>query len=148
VEHLTKDELLALLKAAREHSERDWLLVLVSFSHGLRASEAVGLTKANFRDGHVSVKRLKGSLKTVQPLLSNADPLLDEKAALERYLSTLAANDRLFPISRFAVDRIMKRHGATAGIPAHKRHAHVLKHTTAMLAIRQAGIENVRVYLG
>jgi site-specific recombinase XerD len=39
MEALTKQELLKLLKVARDKSERDWLMILVSFWHGLRASE-------------------------------------------------------------------------------------------------------------
>jgi integrase len=145
--HLTRDELLALLTAARQHSERDWLLLLVTFSHGLRASEAIRLTKAHFKDGHITVKRLKGSLKTTQALLSNAEPLLDEKNAVETYLSTLGPKEKLFPVTRFGFNYIMKRHCATGGIPAHKAHCHALKHTTAMTAIR-SGVENARQYLG
>ena len=42
----------------------------------------------------------------------------------------------------------MQRYAAEAGIPARKRHPHVLKHTIAMQTIHSAGIENVRQYLG
>jgi len=146
--HLSREELLRLLKTAKEHSERDWLLLLVTFSHGLRASEAIGLTKAHFRDGHITVKRLKGSLKTTQTLVSNpVEPLLDEKSAVEKFLRLLGPKDRLFPITRFGFNYIIKRHCRTAGIPAHKAHAHSLKHTCAMTAIRK-GVENARQYLG
>ena len=146
---LTREELLALLKVARSHSVRDWLLVLVSFSHGLRVSELVGLTKANFRDAHITVRRLKGSLKTTQALLSSAEPLLDEKTAVEAYLRTLGPKDRLFPITRYGVAFKMKQFCTEAGIPAHKASPHKLKHTTGMLMIQGgAGIEAVRQYLG
>jgi integrase len=145
---LTREELLALLKAAKEHCERDWLMLLVTFSHGLRVSETIGLRRDHFRDGHLTVKRLKGSLRTVQPLLTNENELLDERTAISRYLQTLSVKEHLFPITRFGFDWIVKRHCATAGITAHKAHAHVLKHTCAMLSIHKAGIENVRQYLG
>jgi integrase len=114
---LTRDELLAVLNAAKEHSERDWLLLLVTFSHGLRASEAVGLTKSHFRDGYLTVKRLKGSLKTVQPLLDHDLDLLNERAALTRYLDDLAPRQKLFTITRFGFDHIFKRRCEAAGIP-------------------------------
>ncbi len=145
--HLTREELLNLLNAARKHSERDWLLLLVTFSHGLRASEAIRLTKANFKDGHVTIKRLKGSLKTTQALLSNSEPLLNERTAVQKYLDTLGPKERLFPITRFGFAYVMKRHCETAGVPAHKAHAHALKHTCAMTAVK-SGIENARQYLG
>lgn len=146
---LTRDELLALLRVARSHSVRDWLLVLVSFSHGLRVSEVISLTKANFRDGHLTVRRLKGSLKTTQALLSNAEPLLDEKSAIEAYLNTLGPRERLFSITRYGVAFKMKQFCAEAGIPAHKASPHKLKHTTGMLMVQGgAGVEAVRQYLG
>ena len=41
--HLTPDELLSVLKAARARSARDWAMVLLAYRHGLRASEVCGL---------------------------------------------------------------------------------------------------------
>ena len=38
---LSKEQLASLLTAARAHSERDWLMILVAYNHGLRASEVV-----------------------------------------------------------------------------------------------------------
>ena len=78
MEHLSNAELLALLAAAKASRERDWLMILVGYWHGLRASEVVGLTAGSIVDGHITVARLKGSLKTCQPLVKHADPLLDE----------------------------------------------------------------------
>ena len=44
--HLTPDELLAVLKVARERSSRDWAMILLAYRHGLRASELCGLRTA------------------------------------------------------------------------------------------------------
>ncbi|SRR6266851_5733021 len=148
MQHLTKSELLSLLKAARAESERDWLMILVAFWHGLRASEVTGLTRANVRDGHLTVQRLKGSLKTVQPLVSHDDPLLDERRALQVAVADLPARGKVFGISRVQFFRLMQKYCQAAGIPSHKAHPHVLKHTVAMQTIQKAGIENVRQYLG
>jgi hypothetical protein len=41
--HLTADELLAVLKVARERSARDWSMILIAYRHGMRASELCGL---------------------------------------------------------------------------------------------------------
>jgi integrase len=41
--HLETSELLAVLKVAREHSTRDWCMVLLAYRHGLRASEVCEL---------------------------------------------------------------------------------------------------------
>ena len=147
MQHLTKDELLRLLGAAKEDSARNWLMILVAFWHGLRASEVTELTSKNIKDGYITVQRLKGSMKTVQPLMVNPESLLNEKAALEE-IANLAGIERLFPIGRQHFWTLMQKYGAMAGIPKHRVFPHVLKHTCAMLTIKKAGIENVRQYLG
>jgi integrase/recombinase XerD len=146
MEHLTREELLDVLALAKQHRERDHVMLLVTFWHGLRASETCGLTSRNFKDGYLTVQRLKGSMKTKQPLVSDENGLLDEKSAVTAWL---AKNEgRLFPVSRIQFYRLFRRYCKLAGIPAHKAHPHVLKHSIAMATIREAGIENVRQYLG
>ncbi len=44
---LTPEETLGVLKAAREHSTRDWAMILLAYRHGLRASEVCGLKLAD-----------------------------------------------------------------------------------------------------
>jgi integrase len=148
MEHLSKDELHAVLSHARNCRERDWLMILVGYWHGLRASEVVAITAGCIADGHLTVARLKGSNKTVQPLVASADPLLDEAAGLFEYASGMHANEKLFPISRVQFYRLFHRYALAAGIAKRNAHPHILKHTIAMQSIGNAGIENVRVYLG
>jgi integrase len=148
LEALSKPELLALLGAARAHSERNWLMILTAFSHGLRASEVVALQTDAIADGHITVRRLKGSLATTQPLLSDLNPLLDERAGLFAFMRNLHGNQKLFPVCRQHFWRLMQRYASEARIPERKRHPHVLKHTIAMQVIGTAGIENTRQYLG
>lgn len=155
MEHLTREELVRLLSQAKANRERDWVLFLVSFWHGLRASEAVKLTPANFTDGFLDVQRLKGSFRTKQPLVEDPDELLNEKSAVKSWLERHGEShngggrgERLFPISRVQFFRLMRRYGRLAGLPKHLCHPHVLKHSIAMQSIRHAGIENVRQYLG
>ena len=64
--HLDRQQLEALFQVARAQSERDWLMILVVYNHGLRATEVVTLTPANLRDGFLTVKRLKGSRCTLR----------------------------------------------------------------------------------
>jgi len=147
MEHLTIDELKKLLGAARQRSERDWLLILVSFWHGLRASEATALRVCDIRDGYITIARLKGSLRTVQQLIGHADDLLNEKVGLTVWVASKAGKERLFPITRQHFGRIMHTHCATAGIPLHKSNPHVLKHSCAHYVIR-AGIQVAQQHLG
>ena len=139
---LTPGEILAVLKAARSRSNRDWAMILVAYRHGLRASEVCGLRLADvdLKDGAISIERLKGSLRTVQPLYSHrGQPLLDEVAALRAWLRERPndGSDYLFTsqkggrLDRTQFFRVFQVVAAAAGIPSDKRHPHVLKHSLA-----------------
>lgn len=145
---LSKPELLSLLGVARAASERDFLMILMAYSHGLRASEVLSIVPNSVSDGLLRMRRLKGSLRTEQPLLSSAETLLDERKAWFDFTLNIPGNQKVFPITRQHFWRLMQRYSATAGIPKRKRHPHVLKHTIALQTIHSAGIENVRQYLG
>jgi integrase len=145
---LSKEQLLAILAAARAHRERDWLMILVGYSHGLRPSEVVAIKADDIRDDFLTVCRLKGSNRTVQPLVDDDNPLLDERVALFEFGQRVAGNQRLFPITRRQFGRLFAGYAESAGVPAHLAHPHILKHTIAMQTIQSAGIENVRQYLG
>src|ERR1039457_1795058 len=85
---LTYDELLEVLKIARGHSTRNWCMVLTTFSHGLRASEVCNLQMSDLTDGHLTIKRLKGSKLTVHQLIPHrGQPLLDEVKAFKTWLA-------------------------------------------------------------
>jgi integrase len=155
MEHLSREQLVAVLREAKAARERDWVLLLVAFWHGLRASEAINLTPEHFADGFLTVQRLKGSMRTTQPLVEDENELLNERAAIETWLISHKTENggdgrgkKLFPVSRFHFYRLMRRYGRAAGLPQHLCHPHVLKHSIAMQSIREAGIENVRQYLG
>lgn len=148
MEALSKRELLALLAAARAERERDFLMILVAYSHGLRASEITRMQRDAIVDGHLAVARLKGSLRTVQPLVEDPNPLLNERAALSAFVASMPGKQRVFPVCRQHFWRLVQGYAKAAGIPERKRHPHILKHTIGMQAIHSAGIENVRQYLG
>jgi type 1 fimbriae regulatory protein FimB len=140
---LTKEQLARLLAAARAHSERDYLMILVAYNHGLRASEVVTLTSASICDGFITVKRLKGSRSTTHRLFES------ERDALTRLAAERAGtSEPLFNICRQHFWYLVQKHGKTAGIPKHLCHPHIAKHSIAMHTIRSAGIENVRTFLG
>jgi site-specific recombinase XerD len=123
-------------------------MCLVAYWHGLRASEVVHIKRADVSDGYLTVRRLKGSLKTVQPLVHHKTKLLDERPSLERFVNSMAPNQIVFPVSRVWFWRLVQRYAKAASIPARKAHPHALKHSIAMHTIQIAGIENVRQWLG
>lgn len=150
---LTREELDQLLRVAYADSKRNHLMLLVGFTHGLRASEVVGakgLTVDSVNGDYLTVERLKHSYGTVHSLKASPDPVYDEKTALKDYVAYCreTKQDRLFPITRQMFWKICQKYGEKAGLPPHKRHPHVLKHTVAKFAIKEAGIEVVQKYLG
>ncbi len=140
--YLTPEELLAVLKAARARSTRDWAMILLAYRHGMRASEVCGLklADAEMKSESVSIRRLKGSLHTVQPLYRHkGQPLLDETNALRAWLRTRNGDgsDFLFTsqkggrLHRSQFFRLFQACSEDAGLPPEKRHPHALKHSLA-----------------
>jgi len=158
--YLTPEELLAVLKAARARSARDWAMILLAYRHGLRASEVCELKLADIdlKAGSISIQRLKGSLHTTQPLYRHkGQPLLDEVAALRAWLKerTADGSDFLFlsqkggRLHRSQFFRIFQVCAQAAGLPAQKRHPHVLKHSLAShLVAGNVNLALVRQCLG
>jgi integrase/recombinase XerD len=155
---LTPDELLRVLKVAKEGSARDWALLVTIYRHGLRASEAAALTLGDIQAGQLTVARVKGSLKTTQPIVKHpGQPLLDEARALREWLKERPqdGSNALFisrkggHLAREQVYRIFRQHAEAAKLPEGKRFVHVLKHTLAShLIAGNANLAMVQVALG
>jgi integrase len=157
---LTPQETLALLKAARKRSTRDWTMILLAYRHGLRASEVCGIKLADIdlKTSSISIRRLKGSLHTIQPLYQHrGQPLVDETAALRAWLRMRLCDgsDYLFTsqkggkLSRIQFFRVFQTVAEIAGLPVEKRHPHVLKHSLAShLVAGNANLALVRQALG
>jgi type 1 fimbriae regulatory protein FimB len=139
---LTLAETLAVLKVAKQRSTRDWAMILLAYRHGLRASEVCRLKLADVdqKAGSISIRRLKGSLQTVQPLYQHrGQPLLDEVAAIRNWLRKRPADcsNYLFTsqkggkLDRTQFFRVFQTITHLAGLPVEKRHPHVLKHSLA-----------------
>jgi type 1 fimbriae regulatory protein FimB len=157
---LTPQETLELLKTARKQAVRDWAMILLAYRHGLRASEVCGIKLADvdLKAGSILIRRLKGSLQTIQPLYQHrGQPLLDETTALRAWLRTRAndGSDYLFTsqkggkLNRTQFFRNFQRIAESAGLSIEKRHPHVLKHSLAShLVAGNVNLALVRQALG
>ena len=135
---LTPDEVLKVLKVASNESKRNAAMILVAFKHGMRASEVCNLRLADvdLKAGEIVIRRLKGSLKTTQPLVDLAgQPLLSEKRVLRAWLEARRdSSDYVFvsqkggKLDRSAFFRAFQSAARQAGLSPDKCHPHSLKH--------------------
>jgi site-specific recombinase XerD len=138
---LTPDELLALLKTAREHSTRAWASILLAYKHGLRCSEVCDLRLADLdlKSNQITVRRLKGSMTNVQNLERiQGQPLLDEPKAIKTWLTErndpspyLFTSQKGGQLDRSAFFRLFQSAAKAAGLPQGKRNPHLVKHSLA-----------------
>lgn len=158
---LTTDELLKVLKSASSN-KRNHAAILLAVKHGMRASEICNLkmTDLDMTNKQITVRRLKGSLTTVQPLENiQGKPLLSELLVLNAWLKERAEwqnrDGWVFPsqkgqnLTRFGLHQMFRAVCEEAGIPKSKRHFHVLKHTLGFtLAEQNTSAEVIQQKLG
>jgi type 1 fimbriae regulatory protein FimB len=147
---LTQNEIISVLKVAASESKRNHAMILLAFRHGLRASEVCALktTDIDLKNGVITVRRLKGSLKSSQDLLDlPGQPLISEKRVLRAWLeerdSYRDKSDYLFlsqkggKLDRSAFYRVFQQIAERAGLPAGKQHPHCLKHSLGFYLVEQ-----------
>src|SRR6202051_203127 len=133
---LTHEEILRVLKAAADN-KRNLAMILLGYRHGMRASEVcrLELKDLDLRNGEITIRRLKGSLKTTQPLADlQGQPLLSEKRVLRAWLEERGNHPSRFVfvsqksgrLHRSQLHRIFADIGERAGLPKDKRHFHCM----------------------
>jgi site-specific recombinase XerD len=132
-------------------------LNLTTYKNGLRDSEAAALSVEDLKDGCLDIKRKKGSLHTLQPLMPHkGEPLLDEVKAIRAWLKirqddgskALFTSQKGGSLSREQVYRIFKGIAERAGIPKQRRFVHILKHSRASHLVGKMDVALLRQLLG
>ena len=139
---LTTAEILAVLRVAKALSSRDHAAILMTYRHGMRASEVCSLKLADLdmKNRQIEIKRVKGSLRTVQPLAEHAGnnrALFDEVRVLKTYLAErkedgsgfLFLSQKGSALTTTQFYRIFRNIALAAGIAHEKAHPHSLKHS-------------------
>lgn len=152
-EYLTEKEVERLVVAAKgvgRHGLRDATLILISYRHGLRVSEAVTLRwdMVELDKGRIHVKRLKDGLDSVHPL--RAPELRALRKLRREYPDSpyLFVGERGGPITDSSARKIIARAGERAGL-AFSVHPHMLRHACGFtLANRGHDTRAIQAYLG
>ena len=149
--HLTEKEVEKLLKVAKQgrYGQRDQLMVLMAFRHGLRVSELCDLqwTDIEFRRGTLHVRRLKGSKDSTHYLEADESRPLKalHKASDSPYVFT---TERGGPMSPAGFRKQLSRWSEKAklGFPVNP---HMLRHACGYaLANKGMDTRSLQAYLG
>ena len=155
---LTPEEILKVLKIASE-SRRNLAMILLAYRHGMRASEVceLRLSDLDLKNGQITIRRLKGSLTTTQPLTDHpGQPLLSEKRVLRAWLAErhdashfVFTSQKGGRIHRSQFFRLFQSTAERAGLPSDRRHPHCLKHALGFsLVAANLNLACVKVALG
>jgi len=152
-EHLTEAEVERLMRAAGRNrwGHRDTTMALVTYRHGLRASELVDLRwdQVDFRTATLHVRRVKQGTPSTHPILG------DELRALRRLQREqdpkspfVFTSERGAPFSTAGFARMVERAGDVARL-AFKAHPHMLRHACGFaLANKGHDTRALQAYLG
>jgi len=151
-EHLTIDEVERLIEAAKNnrYGQRDALMVLLAFRHGLRAAEVCDLRweQVDFKTASLHVRRLKNGTPSTHPLTGR------ELRALRRHQRETAKSPFVFvsergaPLSAPGFSRMIERAALSAKLSI-KAHAHMLRHACGYkLANDGHDTRSLQAYLG
>lgn len=155
--YLNIDQVTDILRIAFKENGAHHLMLALSFNHGLRRSEIANLRVQDVQNGRICVSRVKGSLRTEQPIMTSPNVLFNEKLALRAWLEERpAGTDALFPSRKGrghyepeSISRMASYYMIKAGVPVELAHHHALKHSIASLMIRsKVDLSFVKAHLG
>jgi site-specific recombinase XerD len=137
---LSVEQVKAILKEARQHSARDWCLLLLTFRHALRSQEArtLKLASIDLKNCTIAILRVKGSLSGVQGLdRHRGEPILDEVLALRSWLRervedgsrVLFLSQKGGAMTRMQFLRLFRKYALAVGVSPDLAHPHILRHT-------------------
>jgi len=131
-EYLTEDEVRDLIRASKRVGRqrlRDSTLILVSYRHGLRVSEATDLRweQVDFRHGLLHVRRRKNGTPSTHPLGKEETRCLKRLRRQYPEARFVFVSELKGPLSCSSVQKIVARAGSLAGMPF-RVHPHMLRH--------------------
>lgn len=152
-EHITPNEMAKLIEAAKSNRNglRDSTMILVTYRHGLRASEVTSLewTQIDFDQAELSLMRAKKGSNAPHPIEG------DEMRALRKLQREQEPKSKFVfvselgsPMTTDSFNWMVKRAGLKAKLPV-RIHAHMIRHAAGFL-MANAGVDTrtIQSYLG
>jgi integrase len=151
-EHLTPIEVEKLMKAARgnRHGHRDATMILLTFRHGLRASEVCSLqwSDVEFQTGSLHLRRAKGGVTSTHPLLGDEIRALRTLKKQAGKSPFVFVSERNAPFTTSGFAKMIERTGVEAKLPF-QIHPHMLRHSTGYALINnEVDVRTLQAYLG
>ena len=146
-EHLSRDEVLVLCKAAKKNRNgaRDAVAIWIAFNHGLRISELCDLrwSDIQWQERRIMIRRLKGSQSGEHPLTEQDKRFLGPLRA-----PALRPSDRVFRLEPAAFRRMLYRLKLPTELAALKIHPHMLRHACGFDLVGRADLQARAAFLG
>jgi len=146
-EHLSRDEVLMLCKAARQnrHGARDAAAIWLAFNHGLRVSELCDLrwSDVQWEERRLMVRRLKGSQSGEHPLTEQ-----DKRFLGPLRQKGLRPADRVFGLTAAGFRKMLARLGLPPELAALKPHPHMLRHACGFDMVGRADLQARAAFMG
>ncbi len=151
-EHLTQAEVESLIKMAKQnrYGHRDATMVMVTYCHGLRASEVCGLRwdQIDFEQGILHVTRVKRGTPATHPIPGSELRALRRLKRESPFNPFVFVSERGGPVSVGAFQKMLTRLGESMGFPL-KLHPHMLRHSCGYkLANDGIDTRSIQAYLG
>jgi site-specific recombinase XerD len=137
IDFLTKEEVESFFAAIPAENLRDQLLFDVIYRHGLRRREAGLILKADhFLDGRIWITRVKNGVAGLYDIHPRTRRLLwaylNERGDDGRPYLFVSRQSAQRPLSAAMIYHLFRKYAAVAGIPPHRCHPHVLRHSIAV----------------
>jgi integrase len=153
-EHLLPEEVDAMIaaikKAKGRYVQRDALLILMLYRHGLRTQEAASLKweQIDFSRATLHVQRVKRGTPATHPLQGDTLRSLRELQRKHPDSAFVFTSSRRSPLAPDSIRGIVERAGQLAEIPF-PVHAHMLRHGCGYyLALQKTDTRTIQAYLG
>jgi type 1 fimbriae regulatory protein FimB len=151
IKWLPKEQVEKIYNFAKPRSIRDYTIILISFNHGLRASEVGLISLSDYRplEKRIYITRVKGGISNSYLVSDEAFKALKLWIAIRGkeegplFVSRKSKmwfrneDESVKGISRQQLDSIFRKYSKRVGIEKDKQHFHVLRHSIAVYMVDQ-----------